>query len=193
VGRLRIIAGELRGRKILVPDRSPVRPTGDRVREALFDILGPAVTGARVLDAFAGSGALGLEAASRGAASVAFVESDRGIARALGENVSRLGLAGRCTVAVGEATHLVGHTPVLAGPFDLVLADPPYRMADLAPFLRAAAAVLASDGTLVVERDRHVAPILREGTIALGRSETYGRARLDFYRKSAGSGESGPG
>jgi 16S rRNA (guanine966-N2)-methyltransferase len=179
VGRLRIIAGDLRGRRISVPDRSTTRPTSDRAREALFDILGPAARGAKVLDAYAGTGALGLEALSRGAAAVLFVESDRVAARAIRDNAERLGVAGRCRTIAGDVLAVLARG-VPGGPFDLVLADPPYAVADVGPFLRAAHAVLAPGGTVVVERDR-AAAAETAGPLACARSETYGRCRLDFY------------
>lgn len=180
MGRLRIIAGELRGRRILVPDRSTVRPTGDRAREALFDILGSAVVGARVLDAYAGTGALGFEALSRGAAGVLFVESDRQAVRAIRENAARFGVTDRCRALAGNVLDLLG-APDAPGPFDLVLADPPYALPEIEPLLRLTGARLAGDGTIVVERGTRAGAVERAGEVVLRRSAAYGRCRLDFY------------
>jgi len=125
---VRVVAGELRGRRLAPPKGSTTRPTSDRVREATFNALGSlgVVAGARVLDLFAGSGALGIEALSRGAASATFVERDRAALAALRANLDACGLgAGRATVVVGDALALLA-SGRLAGPWDLALLDPPY-------------------------------------------------------------------
>jgi 16S rRNA (guanine966-N2)-methyltransferase len=150
----RIIAGRAGGRRLVVPPRG-TRPTSDRVREALFSALDadPGLDGARVLDLCAGSGALGLEALSRGAAHAVFVESDKKAANILRRNVSELGLGGE-VVATTVAAALAG-TP--RGRFDVVLADPPYAVPDteIAAWLSAAArgGWLAEQTVVVVERD----------------------------------------
>ncbi|BAK84307.1 16S rRNA (guanine(966)-N(2))-methyltransferase RsmD [Komagataeibacter medellinensis] len=128
---MRIIAGECRGRSLRAPAGHATRPTADRVRQALFDTLSHAswagldfLRGARVLDGFAGTGALGLEALSRGAASVCFVERDRAALRALRENIAGCGMNARSTV---RALDLLRLPPAgAAGSVDLVLLDPPY-------------------------------------------------------------------
>jgi 16S rRNA (guanine966-N2)-methyltransferase len=109
-----------------MPKDSRVRPTADRVREAWMSILGPALDGARVLDLFAGSGALGLEALSRGAASATFVELNPPSLRALHENITALGVESDVTVHRGDAMRFAERLP--EGAFDLVLADPPYTV-----------------------------------------------------------------
>jgi 16S rRNA (guanine966-N2)-methyltransferase len=119
-GTLRIIAGELKGRRIRVP-AGDVRPTPDRAREALFAILGDSVHGSRVLDAFSGSGALGFEALSRGARSVLFVESDPHVLATLRENARALAVEGRCSSVRGAALETLDGPG--CGPFDLILAD----------------------------------------------------------------------
>ena len=123
---LRIVAGEFRGRRIAVPSVPGLRPTGERVREALFSILAERPVGARVLDAYAGSGALGFEALSRGAAHVVFVESDPRAARGLEQTAAALGVADRCCVLRGRVDEVLGRGAA-RGPFDLILADPPWR------------------------------------------------------------------
>jgi 16S rRNA (guanine966-N2)-methyltransferase len=182
VGHLRIIAGELRGRRIAVPPGVGVRPTADRVREALFSILGPTVRGARVLDAYAGSGALGFEALSRGAARATFIEAERRALSTLRANAAELGVAERCTVHPGRVIDLLRRGAV-AGPFDLVFADPPYEGSEAAPFLALAAGVLAESGVVLLERDSRRVAASADG---LDRSRTarYGRCCLDFYGRS---------
>ena len=184
VGRLRIIAGALRGRKIEVTGASAVRPTSDRVREALFSILGERVVGARVLDAFAGSGALGLEAASRGAVSVVLVESDRNVTAVLERNIERVGSPSGCRLLRADVLVALGG-PELPGPFDLVLADPPYGTELGRRLLESLLGVgaLASGSTVVVEGERN-RPVAAgtDPRLRLERQATYGRTRLDLYR-----------
>ena len=123
---LRIVAGEFGGRRRDAPADSRVRPTADRVREAWFSILGARIPGARVLDLFAGSGALGLEALSRGAVHVDFVELNGPSLRALKANVALLGTEERVTIQRGDAVRYAAQLP--AGAFDVALADPPYTV-----------------------------------------------------------------
>jgi 16S rRNA (guanine966-N2)-methyltransferase len=123
---MRIVGGQYGGRRLVVPKDARVRPTADRVREAWMSILGDALTGARVLDLFAGSGALGLEALSRGAASVTFVELNPASLRALDQNITTLGVEDAVTVHRGDALRYAERLPEAA--FDIVLADPPYTI-----------------------------------------------------------------
>jgi len=121
---VRIIAGEWGGRRIQAPPGSGTRPTADRVREAWMSAIAPEIPGARVLDLFAGSGALGLETLSRGAASVVFVEQAPAALRVLQANLEALGAADRAEIVRGDALRFVA--ALEPGAFDLVLADPPY-------------------------------------------------------------------
>ncbi len=121
--RLRIIAGDLGGRYIDAPPGRRTRPTAARVREAWFSALGEDVVDARVADLYAGSGALGIEALSRGATHVHFVESDRGVASVLDRNIRRLGLADRSRIGRRDALAWIDG---LTAPLDIVFADPPY-------------------------------------------------------------------
>ncbi len=128
---VRIVGGAASGRRLAVPDRG-TRPTSERVREALFSALGSALgswDGVRVLDLYSGSGALGLEALSRGAESVTLVERDRGVVRLLRDNVEQVGLSG-AHVVVADVERLVGGVAPVGCPVDLVLLDPPYGAAD---------------------------------------------------------------
>jgi 16S rRNA (guanine966-N2)-methyltransferase len=178
---LRIIAGEFRGRRIRVPPVEGLRPTGERVREALFSILGERLSAARVLDAYAGSGALGLEALSRGAAHVTFVEADPRAVEEIERNVATLAVAARCRVVRGRVLDLLGRA-TLSGPFDLILADPPWQAGEGRPLLAriGTAGVVAPDGLVVVERAARDEPPPAE-PLRLVRSARYGDTALDFF------------
>ena len=181
MGRLRIIAGTLKGRRIQVPSDLPLRPTADRVREALFSILGSSVVEAVVLDAFAGSGALGFEALSRGAARVVFLEHDRRAAEALRAAAGDLGVDSLCSVLEGPVSRSVRGNRI-GGPFDLILADPPYDDSEgAARFVPRAARLLRREGRFVLERPAAANPAVCS-RLRLERSASYGRCRLDFYR-----------
>jgi 16S rRNA (guanine966-N2)-methyltransferase len=172
----RIIAGLAGGRRLAVPPKG-TRPTSDRVREALFSALvaDPGLEGAAVLDLCAGSGALGLEALSRGAAHALLVESDRRAAAVLRRNVAELGLPGAVVRAAAAAT-------VLAGPadraYDVLLVDPPYEVGDaeVAGWLAAAAAHgwLAGDAVVVVERPARSGPFAWPEPLRAVRERRYG-------------------
>jgi 16S rRNA (guanine966-N2)-methyltransferase len=168
----RIVAGTAGGRRLVVPPRG-TRPTSERVREAVFSALeaGYGLAGARVLDLYAGSGALGLEALSRGAASATFVESDRRALDVLRRNAATVGLAGVTVVAGTVESVLAG----AASEYDVIMADPPYGT-DVDAVLRLVArgGWLAEDGVLVVERAaRDGEPDLPAG-LAMLRSRRYG-------------------
>jgi 16S rRNA (guanine966-N2)-methyltransferase len=175
---MRIIAGTHRGRRIAAPKGAHTRPTGDRVREALFDIVGP-VDGASVLDLYAGSGSLGLEALSRGAAACVFAETDSAACRVIRRNLETLGLPGGLVVQRDAAGLLRGEAAA-GRRHDLVLADPPYDRwdsvaADLAALLPP---VLAGSGLAVVETSARVEPQL---PLDLVTSRRYGSARLTVF------------
>jgi 16S rRNA (guanine966-N2)-methyltransferase len=174
---MRIIAGTHRGHRLVAPKGLDTRPTGDRVREAAFNLIGP-VDGASVLDVFAGSGAMGLEALSRGAGRVVFVESDRVAVRAIEQNLDRLRLRG--TVLHADAPGALLIEAQAGRRYDLVLVDPPYEMyPELQPALaRTLPRVLADGGLLVVETDARTEPEL---PLELRTSRRYGRARLTLF------------
>ena len=148
-GRLRIIGGEWRGRRLAFPSRPGLRPTPDRVRETLFNWLAPVLPGARCLDLFAGSGCLGLEALSRGAAEAWLVEHDPLLARTLSEHVARLGAHAR--VIRDDARRVLKRAAAGAERFDIVFLDPPYRE-PLEPWLASLGAVLAPGAHIYAER-----------------------------------------
>ena len=149
-GELRVIGGALRGRKWRVADAAGLRPTPDRVRETLFNWLAPHISGRRVLDLFAGSGALGFEALSRGAATATLVEQDRAAQAVLRDTAARFGLGG-ARIEGGDAIAFLRSQPAAA--FDLVFLDPPFQSGLLAPALRILyeQQVLAPDGFCYVE------------------------------------------
>jgi 16S rRNA (guanine966-N2)-methyltransferase len=151
---MRVIAGRWGGRRLQAPAGDATRPTSDRVREALFSVLGDRVDGARVLDLFAGSGALGIEALSRGAAEATFVDSAPAAIRSLKANLDALGADAE--IRRTDARRFLGAASVAARYYDLVFLDPPYRLAgrlggELAAVLPA---VLAPDAAVVTESDR---------------------------------------
>lgn len=175
---VRIIAGSRKGHTIFAPKGTATRPTGDRVREAAFNLIGP-VDGATVLDLFAGSGAMGLEALSRGAERVTFVEADAGAAHAIERNLDKLRLTG-ATVLRQDARSALAVEAGAGRRYDLVLVDPPYdRWGDLEQTLaRYLGSVLAEDGLLVVETSARVEPSL---PLPQRTSRRYGSARLTLY------------
>lgn len=152
---MRVVAGAVGGRKLAAPARSKLRPTSERVREAVFASLGSlnAVEGATVLDLFAGTGALGIEALSRGAAAATFVDDDPGAIAAIRANLATTGLAERAEVVRADARRFVRDAARAGRGWDLALADPPYRFDDWAALLGdlpAALVVLESDGAVEV-------------------------------------------
>jgi 16S rRNA (guanine966-N2)-methyltransferase len=151
---VRIVAGRWGGRRLTTPRGDAVRPTADRVREALFSILGGAVEGARVLDLFAGSGALGLEALSRGAAEATFVDSSAASVAAVRANLEAVG--GEAEVRRGDALRFLRAAAGDTRHYDLVLLDPPYRLAERLgrELSEALPAVLAPAALVVCESDR---------------------------------------
>ena len=146
---MRVIAGRLKGRRLKAPTWEGLRPTSDKLRETLFNILAPRVEGARVLDGFAGTGAVGIEAISRGASHVTFVENDRRAVALIEANLTACGVEGGYTIHRGDtATVLPG---LGSNAFDLILLDPPYDITTMTAVLEASAPALADGGLLVVE------------------------------------------
>ena len=175
---MRIVAGERKGHKILAPRGADTRPTSDRVREAAFNLVGP-VDGATVLDLYAGSGAMGLEALSRGAARAVFVESRAEAARTIERNLDHLRLTG-AEVVRRDALGALAAELAAGRTYDLVLVDPPYAdWQSLGPCLAVyLPSVLAPDGVLVVETAARVEPDL---PLRLRTSRRYGSARLTLF------------
>jgi 16S rRNA (guanine966-N2)-methyltransferase len=179
---VRIIAGSHKGARIFAPKGHDTRPTSDRAREAAFNLIGP-VDGAAVLDLFAGSGAMGLEALSRGAASAVFVENDREACRTIDRNLDKLRLTG-ARVVQQDALRALAADAAAGRRYDLVLVDPPYEMFSslqngLSTYLPA---LLAEEGLVVIEtgsREEPELPPLSERT-----SRRYGSARITIFEKN---------
>jgi 16S rRNA (guanine(966)-N(2))-methyltransferase RsmD len=175
---MRIIAGERKGHTIYAPKGLDTRPTSDRVRENVFNIVAPWVEGARVLDLYAGSGAMGLEALSRGAEAVVFVESDGDAVRAIERNLDKLRLTGATVLRADATAGLVQETSA-GRKYDLVLADPPYAMTDYETLVRYLPRVLAEDGLLVLESAARTEPELVG--LAVRTSRKYGSTRVTVF------------
>ena len=178
---MRIIAGQFRGRPLATPAGQATRPTADRVREALFSMLASrtgSFEGLRVADLYAGSGALGLEALSRGAAQVTFVENDRSAQAAIKANAAKLGVADRMHVLGGSALALPRSEP-----FDLVFADPPYATGSGSAVVSAVSAAgwLARSGWMSVETDRR--DPVEPGEFETDAEREIGRARITLLRR----------
>jgi 16S rRNA (guanine966-N2)-methyltransferase len=170
---VRVIAGEFRGRRIDAPRGTHTRPTSDFVRETAFNLIGP-VDGAAVVDLYAGSGALGIEALSRGAERALFVDSSREACRAIGSNLEKLGLT--ATVLCMDAERALASE---RGPYDLILADPPYDFAAYARLAPHFARLLSEDGLAVLQTPAAAEPAL-EG-LHIRTSRRYGSARLTLF------------
>ncbi len=183
----RIIAGSARGIRLEAPGPA-TRPLADRVKQTLFAILDPDLPGARVLDLFAGSGAAGLEALSRGAAQATFVEGDKGAAAVIAANLARTHLGGaRATVVRAEAIDWLRGPGPAAGPFDIVIVDPPYAetalLASALGILGSAAGPLAPGARVVAKHFWRDAPPATVGLLASERDRRFGETMLTFYRR----------
>jgi 16S rRNA (guanine966-N2)-methyltransferase len=177
---IRVIAGKAKGRRLETPKNwDGVRPTSDRLRETLFNILAPRLAGARVLDGYAGTGALGIEALSRGAAHVLFVEPDTRAFHLIGRNIEMCEMRG-AQAAMLRAGFLEAATMHAHERFDLILLDPPYADPHLAEAVRAGLGILSDDGVLVLEHATRVAP-----PAGAFRTLKSGDSSLSFYRKQA--------
>jgi 16S rRNA (guanine(966)-N(2))-methyltransferase RsmD len=177
---MRVIAGSLKGRRLDTPDWEGLRPTSDKLRETLFNVLAVRIGEARVLDGFAGTGAVGIEALSRGAAHVTFVEADGRAERLVRRNLDHCGV-GADRYAIIRARFTDAARTLSARSFDLVFLDPPYRAADIAGTLAAAAPLVAVDGLVVLEHARRdVAP--EAASIVKTRDILSGDSALTLYR-----------
>ncbi len=180
---MRIIAGKYRGRRLNSVPGEKSRPTADRTREALFSILGESVVCGRVLDLFAGTGALGLEALSRGAKKAVLVENDPAAGEVIGKNIGALKTEGSAELILGDCKAALESLAGRGEVFDLVLADPPYRgrvgenlLVDIERF-----AILIQDGIVVIEHPLENLPFVPETGWRLLERKKYGRAVLSFY------------
>jgi len=184
-GRLRVIAGDLKGVRLLAPAGRDVRPTAERVREALFDILGRRVVGIDLLDTYAGTGAVGIEALSRGARSVTFVEKDPEALELLRRNLELPRVAGRAVQVVsGDLAQAIGYLESRRATFGILFADPPYAGGELDRCLRllGSSALFAPGGMLVAEHETGIRPTPPE-RITPTRTVRYGRSSLTFFER----------
>jgi 16S rRNA (guanine(966)-N(2))-methyltransferase RsmD len=177
---MRIIAGALKGRTLEAPDWEGLRPTSDRLRETLFNVLAPRIRDARFLDAFAGTGAVGIEALSRGAAHVTFVEQDARAARLIEANLRRCGVEDRyAIIRTGFARAFAAPGP---SSFDIIFLDPPYNRAGLTDALEAASLLMRADTLLVIEHARRDEAPSEQGMLRRTRILPSGDSALGFYR-----------
>jgi 16S rRNA (guanine(966)-N(2))-methyltransferase RsmD len=183
---MRIIAGSLKGRRLDAPDWDGVRPTSDRLRETLFNVLAPRIEGARVLDVYAGTGAVGIEALSRGAGHVTFVEQDHRAVRLIEANLARCGVTERYAIIragfAGAVRRLAGEQP------DIIVLDPPYGPAELAGALDGASALAGPTTIVVIEHARRDAAPEAAGALVRTRELTSGDSALAFYRRRSARG-----
>ncbi len=184
---MRVIAGSLKGRRLKAPTWDGVRPTSEQLRETLFNILAPRIAGTRVLDGYAGTGAIGIEALSRGATSVTFVESDRRAQTLIAENLAHCGVESGYAIIRATVARAIDQLDAAAcGPyelFDIVWLDPPYdEPPDAVVAVVAAAGVLvAPGGVLVIEHARRRPALEIAGRLVRVRQVTSGDSALSFY------------
>lgn len=177
---MRIIAGTLKGRRLTPPRWDGLRPTSDKLRETLFNVLGPAVEGQRVLDAYAGTGAVGIEALSRGATHVTFVESDRRAADLIEQNLSRCGVSDRYAIIRVEFAR--ARQRLTGADFDVIFLDPPYGADELAKALKTAAELASSHTLVIAEHAKRDKVPANAGPLTLTRDLVSGDSALAFYR-----------
>ena len=180
---MRVLAGALKGQRLVAPRGPTTRPTGDRVRIACLDTLTPYLARGPFLDLFAGAGAVGIEALSRGAPSAVFVESDASALRALRDNVARLGLLERARVIRDDAAHAVPALARRGERFAVVFLDPPYMSSRAGDALAAVAsgAVLAPDAVVVLQHPTKLPPPEAPGVLSPWKARRFGETTLTFF------------
>ena len=178
---MRIIAGSARGRVFEAPKGMDTRPTLDRVRENVFNILQMKVRGARVLDLFSGSGAMAFEAISRGAKSAVLVDHDRQAHQMQRQNVEKLRMGDRCTILHCDWKQAVMQLTAKKDAFDVIILDPPYAMHDMTAVLEALRPLMAEDAVILLEHEAKVFPATPDG-FELFDNRKYGVAGVSFFR-----------
>ncbi len=184
---MRIIGGSAGGRRLRAPRGQATRPTADRVKEAIFNILGSPPPGARVLDLYAGAGALGLESLSRGAASAVLIDEARAAAECIAGNAAALGMSERTRVVRAPVRSALARLAAAGeAPFHWIFLDPPYASDEAALALAALggaqAALVAPGATVIVEHDRRRPPADRYGRLTREDRRRYGDTEVSFYR-----------
>jgi 16S rRNA (guanine(966)-N(2))-methyltransferase RsmD len=182
---MRIVAGTLKGRRIEAPTWEGLRPTSDKLRETLFNVVAPRIEGARVLDGFAGTGAVGIEALSRGAAHVTFVERDPRALALISANLERCGISDRYAIIRARFAGTV--QPPGGGSFDIIFLDPPYGADELLQAIEAARPLVEQQTLLVVEHARRDPPPELLGTLMRTRVLASGDSALAFYNRQSGT------
>jgi len=183
---MRVIAGSLKGRRLDAPKWEGLRPTSGKLRETLFNVIAPRIAGAIVLDGYAGSGSVGIEALSRGAAHVTFVERDRRAVALIEANLARCGVTDR--YAIIRARFAGNERPPGGGRFDLVLLDPPYGAMELAAALEAAGPLIAGGALLILEHAKRDAAPVTSGPLVRTREIVSGDSALALYQRSGAAG-----
>ena len=178
---MRVIAGRYKGRHLKAPTWEGLRPTSDKLRETLFNILAPRIEGARVLDGYAGTGAVGIEAISRGAAHVTFIENNRRAAALIASNLKECGVEGGYTIQCAEVGAALD-ARTAADAFDLILLDPPYDIDNAGFILDAAARHLGDNGLIVLERATRREPP-ESGALRRIRDVKSGDSTLTFFTR----------
>jgi 16S rRNA (guanine(966)-N(2))-methyltransferase RsmD len=181
---MRIVGGSVRGRPLKGPKGPGIRPTADRVRETLFNVLGQSFEGGEVLDLFAGTGAFALEALSRGMTRAVLVDSGREALGLIRENTAALGFTGQAEVLAGDALKTVERLGREGRSFGLIFADPPYAQKTIADLLAGIvrAKLLKPEGTLLVEHGKHEPVPEHEGPLAQVDQRAFGETRVTLYR-----------
>jgi len=180
---MRVIAGSLKGRRLKAPTWDGLRPTSDKLRETLFNILAQRTSGARVLDGYAGTGAVGIEALSRGAAAVTFVEQDRRAQALIAANLAHCGVTDGYAIIRASMARALDDLRACGAAFDLVLLDPPYgdEQAPVAAALSQSGELLAPGGLVVLEHARRRSPPESADSLERIRQVTAGDSTLSFY------------
>lgn len=186
---MRVVAGTLKGRQIKGPKGFSIRPTRERAREALFSILAPSLSGARFLDLCAGTGAVGIEAISRGAESALFVEKSIKACRLIGENLKSLGLEARCHILREDILKALKHLSRKGEGFDFIFLDLPYKSPLSGTCLKAISAsnLLKTGGIFIVEHEAKRDPPERVETLLRFRTSRFGDTAISFYRQASDS------
>lgn len=179
---MRVIGGAFKGRRLQAPDWEGLRPTSDKLRETLFNVLAPAVAGARVLDGYAGTGAVGIEALSRGAAHVTFVERNRRAVRLIERNLASIVKDVTKPYVIIRAELANAARDIAGRPFDIIVLDPPYGAGEMMRALQAVEPLMQPQTRLVLEHATRDAAPERLGTLVRTRELTSGDSALAFYR-----------
>jgi 16S rRNA (guanine966-N2)-methyltransferase len=179
---MRVISGVAKGRRLKLPKGSNIRPTLDKIKEALFNILGQDISGKEVLELFAGSGALGIEALSRGAERVTFVDSNLGSIRVIKENLKNLNFMNRSIVLNLDVRQAISYLERKKRKFDLILADPPYGKAKIPLKNLAESDILKNHFIIVIEHYKKDSLVEEEAGLRRIKLARYGDTLLSFYK-----------